>query len=99
MNRSQVDGRGLSRHDLFCALPAALNAAMDAGDVKLAMSGHIHPVDDIRIFGKRLLCSGSASAAEWRGPDHETRAGFGVVDVRADGTLEYAYHEYGWQFE
>lgn len=79
--------------------PHEIVKAMDLGNVKLALSGHIHRYDDIRIFGKRFICSGSVSGAQWRGPDHETRPGFGIADLRADGNFDYRYYDYGWTFE
>jgi hypothetical protein len=47
--------------------------------------------------GQTFICSGSVSGAQWRGPEHETPAGFAVVDCFANGTFKYRYHDYGWQ--
>ena len=44
-----------------------------------------------------FICSGSVSGAQWRGPDHGTPEGFGVVDCRPDGNFDYRYHPYGWK--
>lgn len=76
--------------------PMALVEAMDEGDVKAFLSGHIHRLDRIEAMGHTFICAGSVSGAKWTGHDHGTPEGFAVVDCHADGTFEYAYHDYGW---
>lgn len=78
--------------------PQAILDALRGANFKLALSGHIHRVDDISFLGHRFICSGAVSGAQWNGPDHETQPGFGIIDCMNDGTFNYQYHEYGWKF-
>lgn len=77
--------------------PEALVEAMQPGNVKAVLSGHIHRLDRVEAMGHTFICSGAVSGAQWRGPDHGTPEGFGVVDCRPDGTFDYRYHPYGWK--
>lgn len=77
--------------------PEALIDAIGDADVRAIFSGHIHRLDQILVKGQRLICAGSVSGDQWRGPDVDTEEGFAVVDCHADGTFDYNYHEYGWQ--
>lgn len=78
--------------------PQAILDALEGANFKLALSGHIHRVDDISFLGHRFICSGAVSGAQWNGPDHETQPGFGIIDCMNDGTFSFQYHEYGWKF-
>jgi Icc protein len=78
--------------------PQQFLEALQGGNVPLCLSGHIHRVEDLRFGPLRMVCSGAVSAAQWRGPDHETQPGFGVVDCYDDGTVQYEYKTFGWVF-
>ncbi|RUL82541.1 metallophosphoesterase family protein [Tautonia sociabilis] len=77
--------------------PMALVEAVAGANVKAVFSGHIHRTDRIQAAGLDFICAGSVSGDKWRGHDHGTPEGFGVVDCRADGSFEYAYVDYGWE--
>ncbi len=74
-------------HDLF----------KSAGNVKLCLSGHIHLVDRCTIDGVAYVCDGAVSGSWWKGPLQGVPEGFGVVDLRPDGTFEHRYEAYGWK--
>jgi hypothetical protein len=76
--------------------PMALIDTIGDANVKAFFSGHIHRLDRIDVKGQTLICAGSVSANQWRGPDVDTDEGFAIVDCRADGTFDYRYHAYGW---
>jgi 3',5'-cyclic AMP phosphodiesterase CpdA len=76
--------------------PMALIEAIGDANVKAFFSGHIHRLDQIDVKGQRLICAGSVSGDQWRGPDVDTEEGFAIIDCRADGSFDYRYHEYGW---
>jgi 3',5'-cyclic AMP phosphodiesterase CpdA len=77
--------------------PMALVEATSGANVRAVFSGHIHRTDRIEAAGLTFICAGSVSGDKWRGPDHGTPEGFGVVDCRADGTFDYQYVAYGWK--
>jgi len=67
-------------------------------NVKLCLSGHFHAVDHVQYLGIHHICGGAVCADYWRrplpyAPEHE--AGFGVVDLFADGSFQYRYVDYG----
>lgn len=68
-------------------------------NVRLALSGHIHQCDRMEFRGTTWICDGAVSGAWWKGPHHGFEEGFGLLDVRPDGALQYAYHDYGWNAE
>lgn len=76
--------------------PMALVEAIGEANVKAFFSGHIHRLDQIEVKGQRLICAGSVSGDQWRGPDVDTEEGFAIIDCRPDGSFDYRYHEYGW---
>jgi len=77
------------------ALIDTINAVPNA-NVRAFFSGHIHRLDRIEAKGLTMICAGSVSGAQWRGPQVDTEEGYGIVDCRPDGTFNYRYHDYGW---
>ena len=76
--------------------PHDLVDAIGDARVQAFFSGHIRRLDQISVKGQRLICAGSVSGDQWRGPDVDTEEGFAVVDCRPDGSFDYRCHEYGW---
>ena len=76
--------------------PMTLVEAIGDANVKAFFSGHIHRLDRIEVKRQTLICAGSVSGDQWRGPDVDTEEGFAVIDCRPDGSFEYEYHNYGW---
>jgi len=76
--------------------PEALIDAVKNANVRAFFSGHIHRLDRIEVKGLTMICAGSVSGAQWRGPQVDTQEGYGVVDCRPDGSFDYRYHDYGW---
>jgi len=76
--------------------PEALIDAVQGANVRAFFSGHIHRLDRVDVKGLTMICAGSVSGAQWRGPQVDTQEGYGVVDCRPDGSFDYRYHDYGW---
>lgn len=72
------------------------NVFRDAGNVKLALSGHIHMVDRVDFLGTSYICDGAVSGAWWFGKVQEFAPGYGLIDLYADGSFEHRYVNYGW---
>jgi 3',5'-cyclic AMP phosphodiesterase CpdA len=67
-----------------------------AGNVRLCLSGHIHLLDRCAIDGVTYICDGAVSGSWWKGPLQGVREGFGVLDLRPDGSFDHRYETYGW---
>lgn len=63
-------------------------------NVKSALSGHIHLVDRVDYGGVSYFCNGAVSGAWWFGKYHHTAAGYAVVDLFNDGSVENTYVNY-----
>jgi 3',5'-cyclic-AMP phosphodiesterase len=81
--------------------PRAVLEAVQGGNVRAFVSGHIHELDRIEVAGHRFICSGAVSGQQWGGQRIAgplgTPEGFGVFDLRPDGGFDYRYQTYGWR--
>ncbi len=69
-------------------------------NVKVALSGHLHLVDHIDYSGVTYLCNGAVSGAWWRGTHmNECDAGYAMLNLYDDGSVEREYVNYGWKYE
>ncbi len=67
------------------------------GGVKLCLSGHIHLLDRCELDGITYICDGAVSGSWWKGPHRGMPEGFGLIDLKADGSFAHQYETYGWQ--
>lgn len=84
-------------NNLVCRDSADRLALLGSKNVRLCLSGHIHERDRIEYRGMTFINDGAVCGNWWKGIYRGVREGFGVYDLRPDGTFEYKYHEYGWQ--
>jgi 3',5'-cyclic AMP phosphodiesterase CpdA len=79
--------------------PDELLEALAEGSVKAVLSGHLHLVERLDLRGLNFICMGSVSGQQWMGPraGMGTGEGFGVLDLRPDGTFDWSYEGFGWQ--
>jgi 3',5'-cyclic-AMP phosphodiesterase len=73
-----------------------LSTLFRAARVRLALSGHIHLADRVDYNDTTYLCNGAVSGNWWRGPYHETPAGFAIIDLFDDGRFHHEYVDFGW---
>jgi 3',5'-cyclic AMP phosphodiesterase CpdA len=83
-------------HNLVHNNPAPLLKLLAAGNVRLAISGHIHLLDCFQHMGIDFVCDGAICANWWKGPFQEVPEGYGLFDLYPDGTFEHQYLTYGW---
>lgn len=76
---------------------AQLIALLRQHDVRLLLSGHIHLYDQVVYNNLTFICDGAVCAKWWLGPHIETREGFGVFDLYADGRFDHSYKTFGWK--
>lgn len=81
----------------LCSGAQRMSLLLSRHNVRLAISGHIHMVDDVQYRGVRYVCDGAVSGAWWKGPNKGFSEGYGVFDVRDDGTTNYQYVSYEWK--
>jgi predicted phosphodiesterase len=78
---------GTLLHDLF----------KNSGNVKVCLSGHVHLLDHCKIDGISYICDGAVSGAWWKGSLQGVPEGYGLLELRPDGTFDHRYVHYGWQ--
>ncbi len=66
------------------------------GKVKLCLSGHVHLLDRCATDGITYICDGAVCGNWWKGTHDGVREGFGIVDLRPDGSFDHRYETYGW---
>ncbi len=65
-------------------------------NVKLALSGHLHLVDQVLYNGVTYCCNGAVCAGWWKGPNQECETGYGLVDLYDDGSFHNQYITFDW---
>ncbi len=82
--------------NVMCRDAVELTDLLARHGVKLALSGHIHQLDRVGFRGVTYICDGAVCGQWWRGPHRGIEEGFGVLDLKADGSFTHRYHDYGW---
>lgn len=68
-----------------------------AGNVKLAISGHIHLVDRVDYLGTTYFCNGAVCGGWWNGNYQECEPGYALVNLYENGEYECEYVTTGWK--
>ena len=64
-------------------------------NIKTALSGHMHLLDRVDYNGVAYLCNGSVCGNWWTSDTyHQTKAGYALMDLYDDGTVERTYVQY-----
>ena len=99
--RASASGMHLVSSSSMCKDSPALVKLFAKHNVRLALSGHIHEIDRINIAGVTFICGGAVCGGWWKGPNEDgvekVEEGFGIVDMSADGAIDYSYFDYGWE--
>lgn len=66
-------------------------------NVKCAISGHIHLVDEVVYNGVKYFCNGAVCGGWWGGNYQECEPGYAILDLYADGTVAREYVTWGWK--
>ncbi|UFH54666.1 metallophosphoesterase [Spirosoma sp. KNUC1025] len=75
--------------------PELLKLFYQYPNVKAALSGHMHLLDRVDYNGVTYLCNGAVSGNWWRSDTYQqTKAGYALIDLYDDGTLERTYLQY-----
>ncbi len=82
---------------LMCAESQAMAGLFAEHNVRLAVSGHIHMVDEVLYRGVKYVCDGAVSGRWWKGPHKGFPEGFGVFDLAPDSSSQFTYQTYGWK--
>jgi 3',5'-cyclic AMP phosphodiesterase CpdA len=64
------------------------DAFYEAGNVKLAVSGHIHLADRVDYLGTTYYCNGAVSGGWWGGKYQEFAPAYGLVNLYDDGSFD-----------
>ncbi len=82
---------------LVCANGGELTADLPGHNIRAVLSGHIHYYEKIESNGVSFINSGAVCGDYWKGPLLDCHEGFGVVDLAADGNVQFEYRTYGWK--
>ncbi len=75
--------------------PELLKLFYQYPNVKTALSGHMHLLDRVDYNGVTYLCNGAVSGNWWKSDTYQqTKAGYALIDLYDDGTLERTYLPY-----
>ncbi len=66
-------------------------------NIRLCLSGHIHQLDRVEYRGITFICDGAVCGNWWKGPRDGVKEGFGQLDLKPDGGIDYTYRDYGWR--
>ena len=80
-----IDARSLK--DLFQKYP----------NIKLAISGHVHLVDQVNYLNVQYLCNGAACGGWWGGNYQEFAPAYALLDFYDDGSFNYEMFYYNWK--
>jgi len=83
--------------NLVCTNGDALLEDIPGHNIRAILAGHLHFHEQIDRHGVRLINSGAVCGNYWKGPQYGCPEGFGVVDLRADGSVTFDYRTYGWK--
>ncbi len=64
--------------------------------VRVALSGHIHLVDEVRYNQVSYYCNGAVSGGWWRGNYQEFEPGYALIDLFEDGSSQRQFVTYDW---
>jgi 3',5'-cyclic AMP phosphodiesterase CpdA len=83
---------------LVCANADELFARLPAGhSVKALLAGHLHFEESTERGGIPCHTAGAVCGNYWTGPMAGCQEGFAVVDLGADGSVQFDYRGYGWK--
>lgn len=83
----------------MCAGSQSLASLFAEHNVRLALSGHIHMVDEVVYRGVKYVCDGAVSGRWWKGSNKGFPEGFGILDLNGQSGVQFSYQTYGWQAE
>ncbi len=83
--------------NLVCTNAGLLTAMFPGHDVRAVLCGHLHHYERLQVDGIPFINSGAVCGSYWKGPMMGCPEGYGIVDVAADGSLGFAYQDYGWK--
>jgi 3',5'-cyclic AMP phosphodiesterase CpdA len=83
--------------EMHCDSQAVRTILESAGNVRACISGHMHRIDELTFRGIRYFCNGAVCGSWWKGPEHEAREGYALLDLFEDGSVECAYTPFDWK--
>lgn len=66
-------------------------------NVKVALSGHMHYIDDVEYLGVKYHCGGAVSGNWWGGALDEFPPAYTIIDLYEDGSSKSELIYYNWE--
>jgi Icc protein len=93
----EFDSHASDSHTFVCANSGALTASFPGHDIRAVLCGHLHHYERLETGGIPYINSGAVCGNFWRGPMLGCPEGFAVVDVDANGSVDFRYRDFGWK--
>lgn len=94
---SAKEGRFQIGSASMCAGAQQMAQLLADNNVKLALSGHMHMVDEVSYRGITFACSGAVSGRWWKGVHKGFPEGYAIIDISPANQISYQYIPFGWQ--
>ena len=65
-------------------------------NLQMALQGHQHIHEEIKLQGVQFLTGGAVSASWWNGAFHGTEEGFLLVEIDNNNNFSWEYIDYEW---
>ena len=94
LRNTEVSGNS-TRQELFEKLIDLRNQIIQESRSEMPSTPHRLEVV-ATVNGITYINDGAVSGSWWKGPLEGVPEGFGVIDLRPDGTFDHRYETYGW---
>lgn len=95
----RTDDHRIGRNVMHADATRLVELFRSRGNVRACLSGHMHLLDRVEMHGITYLCNGAVSGGWWSGPNQDVHAGYALVDLFSDGSVERSYITYGWAYQ
>jgi len=89
--------QNVADRSLICRNAGEILKVLKDNAVNLVLTGHLHENETHTYQGTTHVGEGAVCGAWWKGVNNGSPEGFGVIDVKKDGTFEHQYQTYGWK--
>jgi Icc protein len=85
----------MATKSMVCSNSDSLLNNIPGHNIRAVLAGHLHFYEHLEQNGVQIINSGAVCGSYWKGPNHGSPEGFGVVDLGADGSVAFDYRDYG----
>ena len=86
-----------SPKSLVCTNASAAVKDFPGHNIRAVLSGHLHRYEKNLIGNVPFYNSGAVCGNYWKGPMADCHEGYAVVDLKANGAVNFDYRGFGWK--